>query len=81
MSKNIIEKFVVLVPKGHLSDGAVASRNKTGYFLVKDRTIHDLFDKIRLIVTEIDVLNPEGNSIMDKTLFEETLTEVEPYYS
>lgn len=81
VSKNIIEKFVVLVPKGHLSDGAVASRNKTGYFLVKDRTIHDLFDKIRLIVTEIDVLNPEGNSIMDKTLFEETLTEVEPYYS
>ena len=76
-----IDKFVTLAAKGHHSDGVVTSRNKTGYFFIHADNILSLFEKTRYIVSQLDVKDEQGNSIMKKELFEETLSYIEPYYS
>lgn len=81
VSGGIIEKFVILAEKGHESDGVVTSRNKTAYFLVKESDIHSLFAKVRGIVDILQVLDVDGRQIMNKELFTETLSNIEPYFN
>ena len=76
----IIDKFVTLAPRGHKSDGLVTSKNKTGYFFIHAENIHSLFDKTRYIVSKLEVKDENGEAIMKKDLFEETLEYIEPYY-
>lgn len=81
IQEGVIDKFVTLAAKGHNSDGVVTSRNKTGYFFIHADDIHSLFEKTRSIVAQLDVKDTSGNSMMNKDLFEETLSYIEPYYS
>ena len=76
-----IDKFVTLAAPGHISDGIVTSRNKTGYFFIHANNIHSLFEKTRHIVSKLKVRDVNGEEIMKKDLFEETLNYIEPYYS
>lgn len=81
LANGTIERFVILAENGHISDGVVTSRNKTAFFLVKEKDIHSLFNKVRYIVDNIDILNEDGESIMNKELFENTLSNIEPYFN
>lgn len=77
----IIDNFVTLVTPGHISDGVVTSRNKTGYFFIHADNMHTLFEKTLHIVSKIEVRDIDGKATMKKKLFEETLQYIEPYYS
>ena len=81
IQEGVIDKFVTLAAKGQNSDGVVTSRNKTGYFFIHADDIHSLFEKTRNIVAQLDVKDTSGKSMMNKELFEETLSYIEPYYS
>lgn len=76
-----IDKFVTLAAKGHVSDGVITSRNKTGYFFIHSDSVPNLFAKARLIVEKLDVLDENGSPIMDKEVFDETFKIFEPFYS
>jgi hypothetical protein len=81
IQEGVIDKFVTLAAKGQNSDGVITSRNKTGYFFIHADDIHSLFEKTRNIVAQLDVKDTSGKSMMNKELFEETLSYIEPYYS
>lgn len=80
VAEGMIDKFSVLATKGHVSDGVITSRNKTGYFFVHASDVAALFEKCKSIVGRLDILDCDGHSIFNRDIFDETFKTALPYY-
>lgn len=80
VAERVIDKFSVLATKGHVSDGVITSRNKTGYFFIHASNVAALFEKCKNIVGRLDILDCDGHSIFNRDIFDETFKTALPYY-
>jgi biotin carboxylase len=67
--KHIIEYYNIYKHKGAEIGAEISSNNRVGVFTVKSDTTEGLYDKINLVLKNIEVYDIDGNPIMRKDIY------------
>ena len=69
LSDGTIDHAYELKTKGCDIDGSLSSNNRVGTFVVKAKTVNELYSKIDKVLSKIEVYDIEGNPVMRKDIY------------
>ena len=64
-----IDHAYELKSKGSEIDAALSSNNRVGTFVVKSKTIEDLYSKINTVISKMEVYDQNGKAVMRKDIY------------
>lgn len=64
-----IDHAYELKSKGSEIDAALSSNNRVGTFVVKSKTIEDLYSKINTVLSKMEVYDQNGKAVMRKDIY------------